>query len=69
MGECFALAGGAVGLVGWKSNSRSPSGMTTRKTTATAHAIARALVAWRFLEGADEGDCGEVLGGLGFDEG
>jgi hypothetical protein len=58
--------------------------MTTRKTTAAATAKARArararatatviamTVALFFgeaLEGADEGYCGEVFGGLGFDE-
>ena len=57
--------------------------MTTRKTTAAATATAKAraratatviamTVALFFgeaLEGADEGYCGEVFWGFGFDEG
>ena len=42
--------------------------MTNKKATANGDFSSSGISA-NILAGADEGDCGEVFGGLGFDEG
>ena len=73
MGDVLRPGGWRSRLVGLKverARADPLRGSQQERPAATARAILlRLSFAWRLLEGADEGDCGEVFDAFGFDEG